>query len=353
MILSTVICVIFSSCAMKEQEQNDMKGMQETQEIQQEEKLPDKERNPGDGKGDNMETGRQDDGERSAMRKSQGDGGSRNGRGGREEQESHYSEAAEKFKQYEYTDEETNATIPYNLYLPESYEQDSDVTYPLVIFIADAGANSNEVTDVLKEDGATVWATDAEQQKHECIVLAPQYTLDLMNSIGPLTEDTHEWSTGLTLVSNLIFYIMEEYNVDVSRVYGTGQSQGGMTAIALSDKYPELYRAQLLVACQWDVEEMAVMKDDNLWIIVCEGDSKAYPGMNAAVENWEALGTEVAVSEMWDSTSSEEEFAKLVSEMEAQGCRINYTVLEGGSHTYTWSVAYTIEGIRDWLFAQK
>lgn len=81
-----------------------------------------------------------------------------------------------------------------------------------------------------------------------------------------------------------------------------GQSQGGMANIALSDNDPSLFAAQYLVACQWKTEEMAAMKDKNLWIVVSEGDTKAYPGMNAA--------------------------------------------------TAPWSVAYNIEGIRDWLFQQ-
>ena len=265
--------------------------------------------------------------------------------------ESHYAEAEAKFTQHEYTDPETGLTIPYNLFLPEGY--DGETEYPLVIYIADAGVNSNEVTDVIRQDGAAVWATDAEQAKHPCIVLAPQYTLDLINSIGMLTEDDYEWSEGLTLVSKLIFSFIDEYAVDESRIYGTGQSQGGMTTIAMSDRYPDLYAAQLLVACQWDVEEMSAMVDDRLWIVVCEGDTKAYPGMNAATENWVQLGAQVATSEMWDGEAGAEEMDARVAEMEAQDCEINYTVLSGGNHTYTWTVAYTIEGIRDWLFAQS
>ena len=176
-----------------------------------------------------------------------GRGGMGGGQGG-VTVESHYAEAEEKFTQHEYTDPETGLTIPYNLFLPEGY--DGEMEYPLVIYIADAGVNSNEVTDVIRQDGAAVWATDAEQAKHPCIVLAPQYTLDLINSIGMLTEDDYEWSEGLTLVGKLIFSFIDEYAVDENRIYGTGQSQGGMTTIAMSDKYPDLYAAQLLVACQ-------------------------------------------------------------------------------------------------------
>lgn len=256
------------------------------------------------------------------------------------------------YQQLEYADEETGQTIPYNLYLPEGY--DGSQAYPLVVFVADAGANSDDVTSVLSEDGASVWVTPEAQEKHPCIVLVPQYTKQLVNTIGMMTEDNYQWTTGLTLATNLIFHVIDEYNVDESRVYGTGQSQGGMMTIAISDKYPDLYAAQYLVACQWDVEEMSAMKDDKLWIVVCEGDLKAYPGMNAAVENWESLGVPVVkYTAMWDSSAGPEELDALVAGMAAQDGDIHYTVFAGGNHTYTWTFAYDIEGIRDWLFSQS
>lgn len=264
--------------------------------------------------------------------------------------ESHYTEAAEKFEQYEYTDPETGYTIPYNLYLPEGYDESQE--YPLIIFIGDASVNSDTVTDPLQQDGAAVWATEEEQAKHQAIVLVPQYTSTLQNSIGALVSDDNQWTEGLTLVSNLIFHVVEEYSVDENRIYGTGQSQGCMTTIAISDKYPDFYAAQLLVAGQWDTEEMSAMVDDHLWIVVSEGDTKAYPGMNAAVANWESLGATVATSDMWDSTSSAEGFDVFVADMLSQNSPIHYTVFQGGNHMYTWTVAYTIEGIRDWLFDQ-
>ncbi|MGN0657209.1 MAG: prolyl oligopeptidase family serine peptidase [Ruminiclostridium sp.] len=255
------------------------------------------------------------------------------------------------FELFEYTDPDTGYTIPYSLYLPDDYDESKE--YPLLFFVADAGANSDDpIGNLTQGNGATVWVTPEEQAKHECIVLSPQYTNTLVSSIGSLTTDENIWTDGLTLVSDLLHYVIEEYSVDENRIYGTGQSQGCMTNIALSDKYPDLFAAQLLVAGQWNVEEMAAMKDKNLWIVVCEGDSKAYPGMNEATASWEALGSSVARSDMWDSTASPEQLDKLVAQTESQGCKINYTVFEGGNHTYTWTVAYNIEGLRDWLFAQ-
>ena len=256
------------------------------------------------------------------------------------------------FQQYEYTDPGTGYKIPYQLYLPKDY--DPAKKYPLLFFVADASANVENPKMVLVQgNGAAVWAEPSEQARHECIILAPAYTRGLVDSLDMLTTDSNTWTKGLTLVSDLLFDVMDRYSVDKDRVYGTGQSQGGMTNIAISDRYPDLFAAQYLVACQWNVEEMRALKDKNLWIMVCEGDTKAYPGMNAATALWEKLGSKVARSGMWDSKSTAAEFAALVKNTEAQKAKINYTVLKGGNHMYTWSVAYNIEGIRDWLFAQK
>ena len=159
------------------------------------------------------------------------------------------------FKQLTYTDSATGNSMPYNLYLPQNY--DTNKKYPLLVFIADASANNNDITTPLYQgNGAAVFATELEQSKHECIILAPQYTDDLVNKIGMMTTDKNIWTPGLTLVTNLIFDVINNYSVDKNRIYGTGQSQGGMANIAISDKYPELFAAQYLVACQWNVDEM-------------------------------------------------------------------------------------------------
>lgn len=39
--------------------------------------------------------------------------------------------------------------------------------------------------------------------------------------------------------------------------------------------------------------------------------------------------------------------------MAAQGRHINYSVFAGGNHMYTWSFAYNIGALRDWLFEQR
>lgn len=258
----------------------------------------------------------------------------------------------ERFKQYEYNDEQVGAVMPYNLYLPENY--DPNKKYPLLFFVADASANINAIkTPLFQGNGAVVWTYGMEQKKRECIVLAPQYTKDLVEKLGMMTTDENVWTPGLTLVTDLLLDVIDRYSVDKNRIYGTGQSQGGMANIAISDKYPDLFAAQWLVACQWNTAEMAAMKDKNLWITVCEGDTKAFPGMNAATALWESLGSKVMRNSVfWDSHADMEEINAKARDMAAAGYPINYTVFAGGNHMYTWSFAYDIEAIREWLFRQ-
>jgi len=257
----------------------------------------------------------------------------------------------ESFQQKIFTDPATGNTMPYNIFLPKNY--DANKKYPLVFFVADASANINEVTTPLFQgNGATSFAAEDFQKKFPCIILAPQYTADLVDKLGMMTTDENIWTDGLTLVTNLLFDVIKNYGVDENRIYGTGQSQGGMANIAISDKYPELFAAQLLVACQWNVDEMEILKNKNLWIVVCEGDGKAFPGMNAAVERWEKLGAKVARNEkFFDSKAPISELNKQIKNIERQRANINYTVFAGGSHMYTWSFAYNISALREWLLS--
>ena len=257
----------------------------------------------------------------------------------------------DEFKTYIYTDPTTGNSIPYNVFLPKNY--DASKQYPLYFFIADSSANINDNRTVLFQgNGATIFASPKEQAKHEAIIIAPQYTQDLVDKLGMMTTDKNEWTPGLTLVDNLLHHVIATYPIDKNRIYGSGQSQGGMANIAISDKHPDLFTAQFLVACQWNTEEMKVLKDKKLWILVSEGDNKAYPGMNTATKNWADLGTKIATSPMWDSHSTPEQFDALVKATVDQKAPINYTVFKDGNHMYTWSVAYNIAGIRDWLFSQ-
>ena len=257
------------------------------------------------------------------------------------------------FKKHYFTDSDTGMTLPYFVYLPKGY--DPRRKYPMVFFIPDASADTSIETATLTQgNGATIWATPEEQAKHPAIVVAVQYPYAVVKEYGAMTLDDHAWTKGLTATLNLLRHLIDTLAVDRDRVYGTGQSQGCMANIAISDRHPDIFAAQFLVAGQWDVAEMAAMKDKKLWIIVCEGDAKAYPAMCQAMELWSSLGAKAVKGDVfWNPKGSDDEMAANVRSMLEKDADIRMNVFAGGSHMYTWSIAYNIEGIRDWMFAQS
>jgi predicted peptidase len=264
--------------------------------------------------------------------------------GGVIENASNINLVVDDFEQLVFTDSNYgNQELMYNLYVPKNYDENK--SYPLILFMVDAGGVSTDPVKTLTQGlGAVIWATPEEQAKHECFVLAPQYTRVMADDNSETTED-------MDITVNLIRDLISRYNIDENKIYNTGQSMGCMTSIAMNIKYPDLFAASFLVAGQWDASLVAPMADKPLWIVVCEGDTKASPGMDAITAELAANGATVSKA-TWDSAVSDDRFDTYVADMLAKGCGVNYTVFEGGSHTYTWQVAYTIEGIRDWLFEQ-
>lgn len=199
--------------------------------------------------------------------------------------------------------------------------------------------------------------SEEEQAKHEAFALAPQYEYQIVN-------DNFEASIALDTTVKLINSISNKYSIDTNRLYLTGQSMGCMSSIYLNIKYPDMFAASLLVAGQWDISQLAGMSNDNLWIIVSEGDSKAYPAMNEAISLWKSKGA-VIDSIVLDAKSDAEGINMKAEEVKNQSGNIKYTTLalgstlsdssSGGSeHLSTWkTVGYTIEASHDWLFEQS
>jgi predicted peptidase len=260
------------------------------------------------------------------------------------------------FLKLEFEDSKTGCILKYNLFIPKNY--DKNKSYPMVVFIHDKGSCSTETEITLIQGlGGVIWASPAEQEKHECFVLAPEYS-------NPTVNDNFETTNDLDTTVELINFIKTQYNIDKDRLYITGQSMGCMSAIVLNIRHPDMFAASLLIAGQWEPKEMSALVHANMWIVVSEGDTKAFLGMNAAMDSLEAAGAKISRA-IWNGQASEEELESNVNKMIAEGNNIKYTIFKNGTvvpidqensslnnHMYTWRIAYTIEGLRNWLFTQ-
>lgn len=261
------------------------------------------------------------------------------------------------FLQLEYSDAGTGDSIGYNLFIPKNY--DPAKSYPLVLFMHDAGATSDIVTTTLVQGlGALCWASPEDQAKREAFVLAPQFASQVVN-------DQSEATSLLDTTINLVKKIAADYSIDTRRLYNTGQSGGAMMSIAMNIKYPDFFAATYLVAGQWDPTKVAPLAGDRMWVVVSEGDAKAYPTENAMMEIYEKEGAKISRA-VWEGSYAPEAFTAAFDKVDAAGSAINYIALKkgtvvppgqtddpGANHVNTWRIAYTIDDIRDWIFRQS
>lgn len=190
------------------------------------------------------------------------------------------------FRQLEFNDPSTGAVLRYNLFVPKNYH--ASKSYPLVLFMHDAGATSDVTRTTLFQGlGAVAWASPQDQAERPCFVLAPQYA-------EIIADDDSKTSSMLDTTIDLVKALADEYSIDKNRLYATGQSGGCMMSIAMNIKYPDFFAASFLVAGQWDPALVKPLAKKRLWILVSQDDDKAYPGQNAITKVLEKQGAKVA-----------------------------------------------------------
>ncbi len=262
----------------------------------------------------------------------------------------------DEFKSLAFHDPKTGKMLRYNLFVPKNY--DKKQSWPLVLFMHDAGATSDVTRTTLYQGvGAVVWASPQDQATRPCFVLAPQYA-------EIIADDNSQTSSMLDTTIDLIRALSAQCTIDQKRLYTTGQSGGCMMSIAMDITYPDFFTASLLVAGQWDPTQVKPLAHQTLWILVSQDDDKAWLGQNAITTRLEKEGTKISRA-TWDGTWSPEEFRAAFNKIAAERSPVNYvtfrkgTVIptgqstEGaGGHRNTWRIAYTIEPVREWLFRQ-
>lgn len=261
------------------------------------------------------------------------------------------------FRQLEFSDPKTGRTLKYNLFVPKAY--DASRSYPLVLFMHDAGATSDVTRTTLFQGlGAISWASPEDQAKRPSFVLAPQYG-------EIIADDDSRTSNALDATISLIGALAREYSIDTNRLYSTGQSGGCMMSIAMNIKYPDFFAASFLVAGQWDPALVRPLAKEKLWILVSQDDDKAWPGENAITKVLETEGAKISRA-VWDGTWTAEEFRTAFEAIDSEGSSINYVTFAQGTvipegqstagasgHRNTWRIVYAIEPIREWIFRQR
>lgn len=265
-------------------------------------------------------------------------------------------EVENKYIQDEYTDEETGLTVPYNLYAPDNF---AEISYPMVTFITDMSVVGRDTTAALEQGyGGVIWASAEDQEKHPCVVLVPEFPTTIIT-------DT-EASDYVELMPRMILAVAEKYNVDLDRLYATGQSMGCMTFLNVTANNPDLFAAELFVSGQQPIEILTPLETQSFIYITAGGDMNASGGADEVMAMFDADGISYSVSFGWDAQADAEELNGLAEAMLSEGQSKNFARFEAGTvlaegastqgaaeHMASFDYAYSISALRDWLFQQS
>lgn len=300
--------------------------------------------------------GRKEEFKNGGMQKGQhGNGG---GRGGMqvendEEIQAILDENSNKFVQKTFQDKDAGINLEYSLFIPENYK--STEQYPLLMYIPDSTGAGKTAKEIVEQYyGADVWVTDEEQKKHASFVLVPAFT-------DTVVDDNWSVSEQVETVVTLIQSMQKEYSIDANRIYTTGQSMGCMTSLYLNSKYPNLFAASMYVSGQWDISVLSPLENQKFFYITAGGDEKASGGQDEVKEMFDRDGKKYSYA-TWNAQNSAEEQESAVKDLLAEKQSANMIRFEEGSvfkdgqsgseHMASFSYAYKLTAVRDWLFEQ-
>lgn len=203
------------------------------------------------------------------------------------------------------TEYRKSVNINYLLYLPKDYETKNK--FPLLLFLHGAGERGNDL-QLVKKHGPPKLIEEGKE--FPFIVVSPQCPLN------------KRWDTQDLIA--LLNYMIENYKVDVNRIYVTGLSMGGNGTWRLAAEIPDRLAA-IIPICGWgDPFAVCMMGKLPVW---------AFHGAKDQV---------VPVS------ASEE----LVERLKSCGGDVKLTVYPEANHD-SWTETYNNPEIYEWLLNQS
>ncbi len=289
----------------------------------------------------------------------------------------------------EYTGKYEDFEFPYSIYVPDQKTLDANKgKIALVIHMEHAGANDSDPLAAITSSKAAVKLSSPDfQKKHPAIVVVPQ-----IEESRRSTDDMDASSEANPAVWQLLDSILAEYKgyIDENRIYGTGQSMGGMTILYMASQRDNFFAGIAVVGSQWsnnydkDIQHKGavartpendsvsfngfgldsknfqnwyyMVSDDNILVHTCAGDPMATGEWGAVREYFAACGVTVPYAE-WDpyltlSEQNENDRNLTNHPTTRPGSGINWAAFTKGSHMSTWKYGYQLDAPFEWLFEQ-
>ncbi|MBK8398206.1 MAG: DUF459 domain-containing protein [Leptospiraceae bacterium] len=143
-----------------------------------------------------------------------------------------------------------NKKIPYYIFFPNSYYQQPNQKYPLILFLHGRGERGNNL-ELLKRQALPKMIAEGNNE-FPFILIAPQ-----------LPESKEEWYT-----NDLITFVDEiesDYSIDENRIYLTGISLGGNGVWKLATEFPNKFAAVVPISGWGDTSRICRLRNENVW----------------------------------------------------------------------------------------
>lgn len=236
-------------------------------------------------------------------------------------------------KSYVYTNEKgVDFTLPYRVYYPSDYDENSKIQYPLVLFLHGHGECGTDNNAQLRILGGVNPLLDQLVKRDDCIIIAPQTPCNYKDEWALMY---HRWNMGsreelpeeTTNAMGAVLDVLDEYSklgkVDRHRVYVSGLSMGGYGTWEILLRRSDLFAAG---------------------VPLCGGGVPSLAEKLKNIPIWAFHGTK-------DPTVPVKATQDMEAAIIAAGGKIKVTYLEGEGHEI-WNSAYGTEGLLDWLFEQ-
>lgn len=245
-------------------------------------------------------------------------------------------------------------TTPYRLYVPAI---ESEEPLPLVIWMHGAGERGdNNLAQIAANRGALNYVTARCQSEHPCYVLAPQ------------AQPTGWDDPAIANIGNIVKGLIEEGNIDASRIYVTGCSMGGMGTKKMMQTYPDMVAAAVVIANSsflTEPEQLELVKDIPCITICGAADGGGNADANM-VENFNlvtgmgykavAFLAENGRNGYLRGKEAALDLAPVIEAMEAEGAIWAYVdyladTVVPNAH-WSWMAASENETLQAWMFSQ-
>jgi dienelactone hydrolase len=207
------------------------------------------------------------------------------------------------------------ARVNYLLYLPDSYGQDPQRKWPLILFLHGRGERGDDLDRLKVHPLPKTLETETD---FPFIVVSPQLPLEFL-----------AWSSMIDPLDALLDQLQAIYAVDPKRIYLTGLSMGGYGAWEFVLRYPRRFAAAVPIAGGYEgpraaLENICDLRQVPLWVFHGASDTIVPP--------------------------SESEV--LVEALQACGGNVRFTLYPDADHESSFYQAYADPELYQWLARQ-